>query len=255
MKYVKMFENWLLEADGGGIKPFDPNKPYETLVVDIAGKDMPKDSAGIGTVLASVFNRMIAGEDSPNAKETVKVTPAKVVRYTNIKEGGGQSSAEISAEGKNFAYKFPRSLDSSSKIQEYLKDAEDRKLDIFFVTPPGYEFEENKAPQINWKDNKILLMIPKYNNDSFDGDGFFASSDYNLRFLVSVKPFQEAGNWSIGELSQIIGSFGNSNSRETMMSVSNSTGGYKGIAKALGYEIPEKYTPKQGGIKKGDKKA
>ena len=64
MKYVKLFENWLNEAEGE-VKPFDAKVPGTTLVVDITQEDLLKDSKETHKILQSMFNRGMANISAP----------------------------------------------------------------------------------------------------------------------------------------------------------------------------------------------
>ena len=78
MKYVKLFENWLNEAEGGAVKPFDAKDPGETLVVDITEEDLYKDPKVMHIILQSMFNRGAAKKDSPDVPEAIEVIPLYV---------------------------------------------------------------------------------------------------------------------------------------------------------------------------------
>ena len=71
MKYVKLFENWLNEADEAkpatfdSEKPFDFSKPNETAIVDITGKEVGNDPLQVQKVIETTINRIKGKRDEP----------------------------------------------------------------------------------------------------------------------------------------------------------------------------------------------
>ena len=53
MKHIKLFENWLNEAESTA-KAFDPKKPYNTLVVDITKEQLFADETKTARVIDSL---------------------------------------------------------------------------------------------------------------------------------------------------------------------------------------------------------
>ena len=55
MKYIKLFESWLNEADTNS--KLDPKKPDSTLVVDITVGDIKQNQADVKNIYASIFKK------------------------------------------------------------------------------------------------------------------------------------------------------------------------------------------------------
>jgi hypothetical protein len=96
MKYVKLFENWLNEAEEGKseVKPFDPKKPYETLVVDITNEDFAKSDKKQKIVIESILARCF--------DKTEKVEESKVwIREYKATYDGGTTGTNDRIKIKN----------------------------------------------------------------------------------------------------------------------------------------------------------
>jgi hypothetical protein len=251
MKYVKLFENWLLEADGGGVKPFDPSKPGETLVVDINGDDFKKGgSALIKNILAKCFEKT---EDiSSDDKITIKELEIDGDHWDSDNSWMIFKSKEDSGA---VTIKF----DLTYVLREH-GSTQDFRINIFPKSKPCYIVSVNnsnlvKETKYGWaKTNAIILKNPKTFLISFHepidkGTDSVLNIDCTVFDLTLSYPKEY--RTTFGSVCALT----SADFKEFAVLKNKDAGTPKNIAKALGYEIPDNYTPKQGGIKKEGKKA
>ena len=163
MKYVKLFENWLNEAEGE-VKPFDAKVPGTTLVVDITQEDLLKDSKETHKILQSMFNRGMAKKDAPDVEESIKVIPLYVGDskapnkdpfLSQASSGGSLVMKSIivnDSEGNKYNVKVET---GGSQLEDDLKALQKNKTPIFLVTSSC-----NFCRRANWssKPTKNLSM-------------------------------------------------------------------------------------------------
>ena len=251
MKYIKLFENWLNEAE---VKPFDANNPDETLVVDITEEDLYKDPKVMHIILQSMFNRGAAKKDSPDVPEAIEVIPLYVgwAKQVNPKEpwhltseGNLKGFYVRGVNGEEYTVVNKLNGDDLGKTIETLEALHKEKTPIFLVTnakDSWFEKKEDGNLFINLKPNNILLL-PNWNSGKWEiknPKGFALDSKIEYRGQERKGGFF---NQQLGGLVESMSNFGKSG---WASSVSHPTE----LAKTLGYEIGKDYTPKMGGVKK-----
>jgi hypothetical protein len=252
MKYLKLFENWLNEAEGG-VKPFDPMKPDETLVVDITEEDLYKDPKVMHIILQSMFNRGVAKKDSPDVPEVINVIPLYVgwSKQVNPKEPWhvkdnmfkGFYVRETNGEEYTVVNKIP--IDDYENTMILLENLLKEKTPIFLVTNANDNwFEKNEDGNLLIKlNNKNMLLLPK----DLSGKWLIENpKGFALNSKIQTRDGERRGGFYKQVLSGIVESISGIGTSGWC----NSTGRPTQAAKILGYEIPDNYTPKMGGIEK-----
>lgn len=267
MKYLKLFENWLNEAEGE-VKPFDPKNPGASLVVDITAGDMFKDDQTAATTLESILNRAIAKQDSPEAPKAVKVE-----RFQFEFEGDLEKMKSSMKENK---YGLPiTNLDTNKKyfIQLFDLDSDTRgnfeKLiaqnqTLLMVSPASGEYsseskrEALKSRPVIELSNDVFILGCDLNAKTWNGytssvgegtsvldakkktnfilltGGTISANDCNLIGLFQIMSDSAVRKTAISKLSFKTYPTGDFNMEK--------------VAKTLGYKIPKDYSSKQGGI-------
>lgn len=242
MKYVKLFENWLNEAEGK-IKPFDPKKPGDTLVFDISAWDV--NAYKIESAYQSIFNRLLAKTDSPDVEQKVIVT-----QYNLYLDSDNTA--------KNVYLTNLNDLSKSFTAGEYAI------LDQTEVPDPVIN-NEFVPYAVRGKDVKIPSKKSKYKLAGYNvppSECFFVifpvkwpnTSDKKTPFFTEDSSFYVWGGGDKVELvslSKIVNGFLNFEEKGKM--VFDKSIDLKQLAEVLGYEIPDNYTPKKGGAKKIEK--
>ena len=238
MKYVKLFENWLNEAEGGGVKPFDPSNPGATMVVDITNKDLSK----------------------PYIESLKKIIPSIIAKCTKKSEDVSKSDIE-GIEITTFYFDDDESSGNNYTVMKLKKDKLDSnatmKINIRTesVSTAFNEYNSLKGEPI------LYFSTEKFSSDSINKEGFIKRSsngffifpttldvgdpkDFGLNANCSILPWNPKLSVpfqsTLGKLCKyILGGFQDPNELKKDAKPQE-------IAKALGYEIPDNYTPGQG---------
>lgn len=268
MKYVKLFENWLLEAEGG-VKPFDPSKPFETLMVDITAKetsvifDKDKDLKQAESLMNRFLKSIYKKSDGPELEgETI---PLKAIAFKS-EFFHRDNTSELSKSKKSYI----ELTDSNGNAILLMDDSEGS------VIGTGWKelgLWEGRTLTISIKDNfnGLVFIITKENDiqtkESKNDNKNIVLNKGDIILALSSMDASEKRPSVLGQDCAVI-QFGKV--PQTRMSLFTalkycaddsqklrSTGIEKPsvLASYLGYTVPDNYTPKQGGIKKADKKA
>ena len=102
MKYVKLFENWLNEADEEGQfdskKTLDKSKLTQTAIVDITGKEVGNNPVEAAKVIESAVRRVQGTKDSYGLDlvnwvgDNVEVRPCIILRKEQKEKGFKQQN-------------------------------------------------------------------------------------------------------------------------------------------------------------------
>jgi hypothetical protein len=253
MKYVKLFENWLNEAEGE-VKPFDPKAPGATLVVDINQEDLLKDPKETHTILQSMFNKGMAKKDKPGVEETIKVVPLYVgnpklpAKDPYLIPPGTERITSIivnDSEGNKYNVKVET---GGSQLEDELKALQKNKTPIFLVTSSKNEawHVDKDGVEIIQPSNEVVILLPE-NNQKWE---IKAAKDFSLNVEFSILNGKKLST-SLISLGSIVKNIGNIASKAQLVNDKAATP--IDVAGILGYEIPKDYTPKMGGVKKLEK--
>lgn len=232
MKYLKLFENWLNEAEEGEIKPFDPNKPLDTRVVDITNGDFEKANEEqkrtiIGSILAKCFEK------------SEKITEPKVrVSYFKV-------DSFKSVGNKDDLYRF--NLKSQDDKPVFITCKNGKKLenasDFYILTLSGDEIATGTyKDEIQSKSGSGIKRFILVSNDKVKkAEDFVLNSNWIVynHDKYTKEPIIEA---TLGN----VAAFATTKLENLAMLKDADAGKPKEIAKALGYEIPDNYTPGKG---------
>ena len=247
MKYIKLFENWLNEAE---VKPFDAKAPGATLVVDITQEDLLKDSKETHTILQSMFNRGMAKKDKPDVEETIKVIPLYLGDPKDSNKDPFLSQASSSGslvmksiivndgEGKKYNVKVET---GGSQLEDDLKSLQKNKTPIFLVTSSKNEswHVDKDGVEIIQPSNEVVILLPG-NNQKWE---IKDPKDFSLNVEFSILNGKKLST-SLISLGSIVKNIGNIASKAQLVNDKAATP--KEIAGILGYKIPDNYAPKQG---------
>ena len=252
MKYVKLFENWLNEAEEGSssVKPFDSNKPSATLVVDITQEDLLKNPKETHKILQSMFSRGMAKKDTPDVEESIKVIPLYVgdPKDSNKDPFLEQATASGSLLMKaiivsdNEGNKYDVRVETGGKqLEDELKSLQKNKTPLFLVTSSKNEawFSDKDGVKIIQPSNEAIILLPE-NNQKWEIKN---AKDFSLNVEFSILNGKKISN-SLISLGSIVKNIANISNKSPLSNDKTATAGE--IAKVLGYEIPENYAPKQG---------
>ena len=253
MKYVKLFENWLNEAEGE-VKPFDAKAPGATLVVDITQEDLLKDSKETHTILQSMFNKGMAKKDAPDVGESIKVVPLYVgnpklpAKDPYLIPPGTERITSIivnDSEGNKYNVKVET---GGSQLEDELKALQKNKTPIFLVTSSKNEawHVDKDGVEIIQPSNEVVILLPE-NNQKWE---IKAAKDFSLNVEFSILNGKKLST-SLISLGSIVKNIGNIASKAQLVNDKAATP--IDVAGILGYEIPKDYTPKMGGVKKLEK--
>ena len=261
MKYIKLFENWLYEAEEGG-KPFDPNNPGATLVVDITQEDLYKDPKVMHIILQSMFNRGAAKKDSPDVPEAIKIIPlyvgwAKHKKPEDAWHMDSNTLKEVYVSGVNGEEYVIREHLSGEDATDATKEYENlmkNKSPIFLLTRNKDNWFEKKgdASWITLKASGEGAGNVLLSSTSVSGNwNIKKPKDFALDSSVWTKQQSslQGSEISVGDLIMLMPAFVGGG----LLNKWNEPKEVTEIAQALGYTIPDNYTPKMGGIKKEEK--
>ncbi len=233
MKYVKLFENWLNEAEEGKseVKPFDPKKPGETLVVDISVNDFTEENIqkNLGILLSKCIDK--------TEKKDNKNSNLFIQSYTLYGNSWKGSIATIGLKAKDGNMNYVELNQKLSRLSgDLMKDYENSE--VFYVSL--YEGDD-------WiNDKKYIQKKPK----SFLIFGFWSSDvkDFALNLESTVITLDEKMSFASKTTLGTICAFATTKFENIATLSDKQAGTPQNIAKALGYEIPDNYAPKDGGI-------
>ena len=247
MKYVKLFENWLNEAEGGAVKPFDPDKPANTLVVDITNENLAKaDENNQAEILKGILcksaHNIDASDESYQSKKGYTIIP-----YTfKSKEN---NTIELRNNNQEKYSKVDLYAGVESSFAGWNKMTTFNKKVCFLVYTEGDKpfFGENEFVIKRSGNYSRLLIFPVGGDDPKD---FLLNSKWlvhlhNPDAITKETSFYET---TLG----CIAAWANVQFKYTSVDTLNdkNAGTPQNIAKLLGYEIPENYAPGQGVEKK-----
>lgn len=239
MKYLKLFENWLNEAEGE-VKPFDPDKPWESFTFDISNEDIFKNPEKIENIIKSILSKSF---DKQELKDSSSVSVITLYPY------------EFSADSKFITlYSKP-----SAQGDKYTIKTSD-------VSKFGQKLTQLGINVNDFKDNQVIYFVTFGNNDNWkDADNNIKIDQKNFFIFADSKPQDEKqsleSEWIVvtdlnnpmkTTLGQIA-AFSSTKFENVTTLKDKSAGDPVLIAKMFGYEIPKGYTPKTGGAKKIEK--
>lgn len=267
MKYLKLFENWLNEADGGGAKPFDANNPGATLVVDITQKDMlnlTKDYDKLGDCLSSFLNKGFLKKDPLGAGEyKVSVTKCEIIESKGGKDSygnsihkvflkyTGSSSSFIDLGFKDEKNQFILNIDSDfQKLIDHFDSLKASKIPVYLVTLNGSKVKifGEFGDHLILKDGACILMPKRgeFWEDTFKNEKDFAfNSEINLLYSKKHSGVEGGLGDLMPQIEKLMTNYGSIFQTHTEDKWTPQI-----IAKQLGYEIPDNYAPGQGVEKK-----
>ncbi len=255
MKYIKLFESWLNEVDEktynseaaiqvksddvingkSEMKPFDPKKPDETLVVDIDGFDLSVDDSKYASrIIASILGRCVKKDEKGNDPELTVIRmkiddvqrPNQGLATIFLKDGSGSDfkriqmiiPSELSVEENTYVY----------YISKYTSD--------------------------DWVNDKGLILHKPKTFLVFDTGGIEEGFALNREFTIidwskESKNLPEPIKTTLGGICALA----TTNFENLAILKDTNEAKPQNIAKALGYEIPENYTPKQGVTKREER--
>lgn len=239
MKYLKLFENWLNEAEGE-TKPFDPKNPSETLIFDISNEDIFKNSESIDMILKSIFSKAF---DKQELKDSESVSVITLYPY------------EFAADNKFLELHSK----PSGQGDKYIMKSSD-------ITKFGQKLTQLGVSVNDFKDNKIIYLVTLGNNQNWkDSDNNIKLDQKTFFVFADTQPQDQKqsleSEWivvtdlnnpmkvSLGQLA----AFSSTKFENLAMLKDKEAGSPVMIAKLFGYEIPKNYTPKSGTAKKLEK--
>lgn len=238
MKYLKLFENWLNEAEEGS-KTFSPDKPWETFVFDVSNEDMFGNTEKLNGILKSILAKSF---DKTELKESNSVSVVTLYPYDFSADSKGIILySKPSGQGDKYVIKT-----DVAKFSQKLKS-----IGIEFT-----DFRDNQVIYLvtlgtnqNWKDGE--------NNIKIDPKTFFVFADnkpqdeklvLDSEWIV-VTDIQNPVKVTLGQ----VAAYSSSKFENLATLKDKSLGTPQLIAKTMGYEIPIDYTPKKGTAKRIEK--
>lgn len=238
MKYLKLFENWLNEAESGAVKPFDPQKSIQTKVVDITNENFAKvsDVKQQRNILRGILNKCFAKKEDYEEGE-IKMYPCK---YSSDQDNRmkldieGKGECDLRTQNRNIS--FP-GWDKMGKFDGkncfFVALEKDTKI---FTGTYGDQIEPSKQADL-----PRVIIFPVGGDDP---KGFLLNSKWLVQYcnneaIKAEKSFYETtlgciAAWASDQFKDI-SALGDTNA-----------GKPQNIAKILGYEIPDNYAPGQG---------
>lgn len=262
MKYLKLFENWINESGELVSKPFNPNNPDETLIIDISAQDLAKlDDQKMADVLSSIFNRAFMGKDEVLTDTKIEVIPCYFTDKptTFVSHGEKFAKAEMSYGDEKFSI-YSLIGDAEEESDFYFS----KKFDNYIETAKG-SYEPSFLVHLESKPIEFIKFAREKNIIRLSSRCFLIHPDVNWRevFKGGAETGAIAGNiyvqdtnnsdpyeikMSLGDLiislKDTMESNGKFTTNDTL--VDAQTIGYY-----FSYELPDgKYIPKMGGVKK-----
>ena len=242
MKYVKLFENWLNEAEEGAVKPFDPKKSLQTKVVDINNENFAKVS-DVNTqrnIIRGILNKCFAKKEDYEEGEIV-IYPCTYssdednrIKLKFEKEG----VCALSTQNRNIGFPGWEKMEKfKGKNCLFVALGKDPKIFIdSAMEDRRYNIEPSKQ-----SDLVRLIIFPVGGDDPKD---FLLNSkwlvqNYNREAIRAEKSFFET---TLG----CIAAWASDQFKDSNTLNDKNAGKPQNIAKILGYEIPDNYTPGKG---------
>ena len=245
MKYVKLFENWLNEADEAkpatfdSEKPFDFSKPNETAIVDITGKEVGNDPLQVQKVIETTINRIKGKRDEPGfdidgfVGRFKYAIPCRIISKEPKKEGIKVTSFLVEDLTTGMQCRLlMEDLLNNELLKEYIKT----KTPLFVLTSSKFKPAKETSMITVKPDNCVLIPTAEDKGLSFDKLGEKSFLEHNF--------YQADSNSSKLENPQPLLNILPKLSGLPDAEVKN----LAGIAELVGYKIPQNYAPKQGGI-------
>lgn len=254
MKYVKLFENWLYESDEQGQfdskKPLDKSKLTQTAIVDITGKEVGNNPVEAAKVIESAIRRVQGKKDSYGLDlvswvgDNVEVRPCIILRKEKKEPGFKQQNFILEdLETGKLLKALLDDLFENPLIKEYIKN----KVPVFVVTSRA-----DLAFDAGQDETKAKAMIYVNNRDKTNSPNYI---------LIPTKENKGLAFEALGDKSFLEHKFycADSNTKELTKAESlmtiitegfglGATNNLAGIAKLVGYTVPDNYAPKKGGI-------
>jgi hypothetical protein len=269
MKYIKLFENWLNEAE---VKPFDASNPGETLVVDITVGDMFKDDKTIASTMESVLNKAFAKKDSADVSKSLRVErfqfefKDKGAFQTYLKEHpSALPLTNIDTKEKYFIQYFDLDSNDISSIEKLIENNQT----LLLVSPEGSQYsKEMKRKNLDTRPvigltNDVFLLACDTDAKTWDGYPSTFGAETSIMDTKNLVKFNLLSGGSVNvNTCNFIGLFqimSNPNVRKTAIEKLSfktypiADFDISQVAKTLGYKVPDNYTSKQGGIKQTSK--
>lgn len=231
MKHIKLFENWLNEAESTA-KAFDPSKPYNTLIVDITKEDLFADETKTARVIDSLLSRAF---DKTEKVSSSKISVQKFTAYDYAPSGGGfylKLSNKTQTEGQ---YRVFLAKKAASELT--LSDMTSLKDPVYLVTLEDKQDWVDEKLKINI-DAKTYLLF-KDPDDEGQKEDFALNSKWQV---VGGQTKDEAISCTLGQILALA----STKLENSAMLKDAKAGTPQSIAQLLGYKIPENYTPGKG---------
>jgi len=236
MKYLKLFENWLNEAEGATseVKPFDPSKPFDTRIVDISNEDFTKADDEqkrviIGSILAKCFDKSEKVTDSK-----IRVSFFTVTDFKTVPGQDKTDNVRFTLKDKDGNAAFITCI-NAGKIQD--------AKSIYVVSMGGEDIlggsHKDTIEQTNNPEKKKIVLVSS--DKAGKPEDFVLSSDW-----IVYDHTKGAKETIIESTLGNIAAFATTKFANIAMLKNANAGNPKNLAKALGYEIPENYAPGKG---------
>ena len=231
MKYLKLFENWLNEAEGSA-KIFDPSKPNETLVVDITKEELLSDENKVAIIIQSLLSKAF---DKTEKITSPKISVQKFTAYDYPTAAGGfylKLSDKTQTEGQ---YRVFLAKKAASELS--LSDMTELKDPVYLVTLENKKDWVDEKLKINM-DAKTFLLFKDPEDNTKDED-FALNTTWQV---VGGEKKDEAVSCTLGQILALA-----STKLENSSILKDAKSGTpQSIAQILGYKIPDNYTPGKG---------
>ena len=256
MKYVKLFENWLNEAENK-VKPFDPKNPWSTSLLDISAKDVYNlfYTKGADLKLAEdVMNRILTSiylKSDGNEKELKKTefdgsAMAFTFKYKpNEKDYKGKRYITFTLADGTEAILKEDSWSHWGMDEDNLEKLDQSGIG-FVITDQG-----STNQTITRKHKGDIHLSPK-NTDTFlfpnggvqdESKIAITSCNYTVfRLFPTLGPPVEK--------SPLFNALAYASRDDSKALLGKGEPSLADLGNYFGYTIPDNYTPKQGGIKK-----
>lgn len=231
MKHIKLFENWLNEAEGSA-KALDPSKPNDTLVVDITKEELFADETKTALILQSLLSKAF---DKTEKLTSPKVSVQKFTAYDYPVAPGGfylKLSTKTQTEGEYRVF-----LPKKAASELALSDMTSLKDPVYLVTLENKQDWVDEKLKINM-DAKTFLLF-KNPDDEGQKEDFALNSSWQV---VGGDKKDEVITCTLGQILALA----STKLENSAMLKDAKAGTPQSIAQLLGYKIPENYTPGKG---------
>lgn len=260
MKYLKLFESWINEADGESSKPFNPDKPDETLIVDISAQDLASlDDKKLAAALSSILNRAYFTKEGVLTNTKLTVSPcyftdkssnftAYSKRYGKAEMSDGDTKFNIYVLSDDDKSNFDKITDA---YIEKAKGSMEPSFIVYLESEPIKLVKFSKETDIVVLNSRCFLLHP---NESWKNTFKGGPEDFAISCEMYV---QKDNNMPLFDTKITLGDLVLT-LQDTMKSkgeFNTDLGGHaaSNVGWAFGLELPDKYAPKMGGIKRESK--